>query len=142
MTDEHPNLAVDGTSERDARTAVEGLIAELQAGWDEHDAEVSNRHFAGDIVWGSPYGATVRGYDELHGIHVRLKQEQRGGRASRFELVDMLTPTDGVAIAHIRRDALDDDGFSEMALYVLVRRDDTWWVAAGQNTPIGTAPTR
>jgi hypothetical protein len=45
-------------------------------------------------------------------------------------------------------DALDPDGrpleptsnatgaFSEMALYVLVRRNDTWWLAAGQNTPV------
>jgi hypothetical protein len=26
--------------------------------------------------------------------------------------------------------------FSEMAMYVLVRRDRRWWLAAGQNTPI------
>jgi uncharacterized protein (TIGR02246 family) len=142
MREKHPNLAVDGSAGSDAHAAVERLVAELQAGWDESDAEVSNRHFAGDIVWGSPYGATVRGYDELHGIHVRLKQEHRGGRAARFELVDMLTPVDGVAIAHIRRDALENDGFSEMALYVLVQRDDAWWVAAGQNTPIRAVPTR
>jgi hypothetical protein len=52
-----------------------------------------------------------------------------------------------VAVAHVRRVALDaggepspeDDttaGFPEMALYVLVRRGGTWWLAAGQNTPI------
>jgi hypothetical protein len=27
-----------------------------------------------------------------------------------------------------------------MALYVLVRRDGTWWLAAGQNTPVRPAP--
>lgn len=31
--------------------------------------------------------------------------------------------------------------FSEMALYVLVRRDQTWWLAAGQNTPLRPQPT-
>jgi hypothetical protein len=30
--------------------------------------------------------------------------------------------------------------FSEMAMYVLVRRDGKWWLAAGQNTPIRPKP--
>jgi hypothetical protein len=30
--------------------------------------------------------------------------------------------------------------FSEMALYVLVRRGGTWWLAAGQNTPVLPSP--
>jgi hypothetical protein len=140
MTSEHPTLEIDGTAAATARGAVEQFVAELQAGWDSSDADVSNRHFAGDIVWGSPYGATVRGYDELHAIHVRLKHEGRGGRASRFELVELLAPAEGVAVAQIRRVAFDDDGFSEMALYVLVQRGDTWWVAAGQNTVIRPPP--
>lgn len=29
-----------------------------------------------------------------------------------------------------------DRPFSEMAMYVLVRRGDQWWLAAGQNTPM------
>jgi hypothetical protein len=57
-----------------------------------------------------------------------------------------------VAVAQVRRSALGPDGqplppadgltgpFSEMALYVLVRRGATWWLAAGQNTPVLPAP--
>jgi hypothetical protein len=57
-----------------------------------------------------------------------------------------------VAVAQVRRQAVDDRGkpieptdgtngaFSETALYVLVRRDDSWWLAAGQNTIIRPAP--
>jgi hypothetical protein len=56
------------------------------------------------------------------------------------------------AVAQIRRTALTDDGqpvepsgdltggFSEMAMYVLVRRGGTWWLAAGQNTPVLPPP--
>jgi hypothetical protein len=52
----------------------------------------------------------------------------------------------------VRRVALDDDGnpvpprddatgaFSEMAMYVLVRRAGDWWLAGGQNTPIRPKP--
>jgi hypothetical protein len=53
-----------------------------------------------------------------------------------------------VIIAHAARVALDDDGhplqaatgpdtpFSEMAMFVLVRRNDGWWLATGRNTPV------
>jgi hypothetical protein len=75
-----------------------------------------------------------------------------GGPSSHYELVQVLAPAPGVAVAHVRRVALDPDGralaptpdlsgaFSEMALYVLVRRDEAWWLAAGQNTPIRPGP--
>jgi PPOX class F420-dependent enzyme/OxyR family protein/uncharacterized protein (TIGR02246 family) len=142
-------LAADGAAE-----AVQGLVAELQAGLDSRDADVYNRHFAADVIWGSPFGATVHGYDRLHAIHVQLKREQRGGPSSRYEIVAVLSPAPDVALAQVRRVALDPDGqpvmpsadltgsFSEMALYVLVRRDRTWWLVAGQNTPVQPVPRR
>jgi hypothetical protein len=143
-----PTLEVGGAAADDAAAAVARFVAELQAGWDGRDADVSNRHFAADIVWGSPFGAVLRGYDDLHAIHVRLKSQGQGGLSSRFEVDQILTPAPGVVIAQIRRVALASDGFpfrpdddhggafSEVALYVLVRRGTTWWVGAGQNTPV------
>jgi PPOX class F420-dependent enzyme/OxyR family protein/uncharacterized protein (TIGR02246 family) len=152
---ERSALGVSGGPAEAAESAVRRLVGELQEGYDRQDADVSNRHFAADLIWGSPFGATVTGYDELHAIHVRLKEGGVGGPASRYEIVQTLAPAPGVAVAHVRRVALDpsgnpapeDDpaaGFSEMALYVLVRRGGTWWLAAGQNTPIrlSEAPAR
>jgi hypothetical protein len=53
-------------------------------------------------------------------------------------------------IAHVRRVALDADSepiliggattFSAMVMYVLVRRDGKWRLAAGQNAPIRPKP--
>ncbi len=143
-----PALGAGGVEAQEAIDAVARLVEELQTGWDQHDADLSNRHFAADIMWGSPFGATVHGYEKLHAIHVRLKQQARGGLSSRFEVVRVLVPVPGVAVAQVRRVALDSDGqpvepsedvtrcFSEMALYVLVRQGGVWWLAAGQNTPI------
>jgi uncharacterized protein (TIGR02246 family) len=146
-----PTLGAEGVEAQEAIDAVARLVEELQAGWDQHDADLSNRHFAADVMWGSPFGATVHGYEELHAIHVRLKQQGKGGLSSRFEVVRVLAPAPGVAVAQVRRVALGSDGqpieprddvtgpFSEMALYVLVRRGGAWWLAAGQNTLIRSA---
>ena len=137
---------------RDARDAVDEFVAGLQLGIEDADAETYNADFADDVMWGSPYGATVFGYDTLHSIHREM--HQRGvpvtGPASRYQTLHVMAPTPDVAIAHVQRVALDARGeqipiddasaFSEMAMYVLVRRDGNWWLAAGQNTPIRPKP--
>jgi uncharacterized protein (TIGR02246 family) len=137
---------------QEARNAVDAFVAGLQAGIDDTDAQIFNADFADDVMWGSPYGATVVGYDALHAIHRAM--HERGvtvtGPASRYQTVHVMAPTPDVAIAHVRRVALDARGeqipiddaavFSEMAMYVLVRRDGKWWLAAGQNTPIRSKP--
>jgi len=102
--------ALKELTHRKRLTQSHALVEDLQAGWDQHDADLSNRHFAADVMWGSPFGATVHGYEELHAIHVRLKQQGRGGPSSRFEIVRVLAPAPGVAVAQVRRVALDPDG--------------------------------
>jgi hypothetical protein len=117
-----------------ATDAVAGLVGELEDGWDRHDADITDRHLAADVVWRSPDGATVRGDETLHAIHLRLKRAgvggvflplrdrgraaRRGGRRGgpgpprrpRSRRQAGRSGTDGAA------------GFSEMALDVLVRR--------------------
>ena len=73
-----PALGAEGVEAQEAIDAVARLVEELQTGWDQHDADLSNRHFAADVMWGNPFGATVHGYEELHAIHVRLKQQAKG----------------------------------------------------------------
>ena len=148
-SDDHNRPLLSRVEEQpDADMAIAAFVSELQQGWDQRDATVSNRHFSADVAWGSPYGAVVHSYDQLHAIHSRLKQQGTGGAASRYEIVRAFAVSDDVIVAHVARYALNPEGrplepssdttgaFSEMALYVLVRRDGTWWLAAGQNTPI------
>lgn len=152
---QRPVLGSGGLPDEDVAVTVAGLVGELQDGIDARDAGVYNRHFAADVLWGSPFGATVSGYEPLHAIHIRLNREQRGGPASRYEVAGVLSPAPDVILAQVRRVALRPDGepvpprppgadgsggFSEMALYVLVRRDGEWWLAAGQNTIVLAPP--
>jgi PPOX class F420-dependent enzyme/OxyR family protein/uncharacterized protein (TIGR02246 family) len=142
-----PSLGLGREATAAATAAAAGVVEELQTGLDTRDADLYNRHFAQDVIWGSPYGATVSGYDALHAIHTRLHQNPVVG-PSRYEIIQVLTPAAGVAVAQVARYSLDDEGeqiepssdpasaFSEMALYVLVHRNGQWWLAAGQNTPI------
>lgn len=39
---------------------------------DASDAELFNRAFARDVLWRSPFGAVVGGYDEIHSIHLKM----------------------------------------------------------------------
>jgi hypothetical protein len=131
-----------------ATTVVSAFVADLQDGWDHRDATIADRRLAADVAWGSPYGATVNSFDSLYAIHKHLKSKGAGGPRSRYQIERVLPVSDDVIVAHVARLALDSHGepleptgrtdgaFSEMALYVLVRRDDAWWVAAGHNTPI------
>jgi hypothetical protein len=93
-------LGLTGAAAERARRAVESQIAELQVGIGDGDAETYNRRFAEDVMWGSPYGATVDGYDTLHAIHRRLHSSGVRGR-SRYQIVRVLTPT-----AHVDRGAV------------------------------------
>jgi uncharacterized protein (TIGR02246 family) len=129
----------------DLDAAVRQLVQHLQGGADGGDADVYDGMFAADVLWGSPYGAVLAGYDQLNAIHHRLMAASAAPR-SRFEAVQAVAPAPGVVVAHIRRQALSDRGtedpagFSEMAMYVIVRRDGRWWLAGGQNTPLAQRP--
>jgi uncharacterized protein (TIGR02246 family) len=127
--------------------AVHEFAAGLQAGIDQGDADVLNRQFAADVVWGTPYSALVEGYDQLHPIHERFQRSQNRP-AARYIVRHVRAVHDDVVVAHIARLVLGDDGrplppsddrdqpFSELAMYVLVRRDGRWWLAAAQHTPM------
>ena len=124
-----------------AADAAERLIDDLQSGLDGADADRYDSRFAADILWGSPYGATLAGIHDLLHAH-RSLMAARVAPTSRFEIVQLKALAPGVAVVHVRRQVLDNDGFSEMGLYVLIERGGKWWVAAGQNTPITTPPSR
>jgi uncharacterized protein (TIGR02246 family) len=142
---DRPRLALD-----DDPRAVEEFVAGLQAAVDAWDADGFNRQFADDVLWGSPFGAVVSGYDKIHAIHSQMhaaaseRQAQGQGGGSRYEIEHARLVAEGTAIAYVRRFSLAErgeeqpgraDAFDELALFVLVLRDGARWLAAGLHTP-------
>ncbi|WP_280258182.1 DUF4440 domain-containing protein [Nocardia abscessus] len=125
------------TAHEVASRFAEGLQQSGAAG----DADGYDAAFAADVVWGSPYGASVTGYSELNAIHRRLMKAQVAP-PSHFEVVGATSPAPGVVLTQIRRIAAEAGGFSEIAMYVLVEKDGRWWLAGAQNTPITNPPQR
>ena len=117
---------------------VLALVQDLQAGADAFNAERFNAPCAADVLWGSPFGAVVDGYETLHAIHTQMfAAASREGR-SRYDVEHVRFLTDDVAVAYVRRTSSGNrtsNTFDELALFVFTRRDDTWWLAAGQHTP-------
>lgn len=125
------------TAHEVASRFAEGLQQSGAAG----DADGYDATFAADVVWGSPYGASVTGYSELNAIHRRLMNAQVAP-PSHFEVVGATSPAPDVVLTQIRRLAAEAGGFSEIAMYVLVEKDGRWWLAGAQNTPITDPPQR
>ena len=137
---QRPTLSLDRESD-----SVDAFVKELQNAMDTGNASHFNRHFAQDVLWGSPFGAVAVGFDQIHAIHSRMFASVVPVKgAARYIVEHARFPTDDVAIAYVRRVSLQPSeppspgrpgAFDELALLVLVRRDGEWWLAAAQHVP-------
>jgi uncharacterized protein (TIGR02246 family) len=140
MSNGRPVLAV-GDGAGPAAEFVQGL----QAAVDASDPDRFNQGFAQDVLWGSPFGAIVSGYDDIHAVHAAMFAASPAvGGGSRYEIEHTRRLADDVALAYVRRFSQAErteerpgraDAFDELALMVFVRRDGRWWLAAALHTP-------
>ena len=126
-------------------TPIKNFIAELQEAIDSGDANLFNKRFAWDVLWGSPFAAIAAGYEQIHGIHTKMFSSVTAMKgAAKFELEHARFLTDDVAIAYVRRisqinhstqNEETPGSFDELALFVLVKKNEEWWLAAAQHVP-------
>jgi uncharacterized protein (TIGR02246 family) len=125
--------------------AIERVIADIEAGFNRNDPERSVAHFAHNASAVSVGGVQVSGREALleanrAGLAGPLRDQH-----ARYELADVTFLRPDVAVAHKRAWATTPDGepidvgHAMIALYVFVREDGRWWVAARQNTLVAGA---
>lgn len=142
----HP-IIEDSTVDHTADVeAINALINEIETGFNTNDAELLVRSF---IANGS--AVNVVGM-QLDGHHELLEASQQGldgplrDQYADYELADLLFLRPDVAIGHKHARATTADGqlidldHAMVALYVFVKQDGRWWVAARQNTLIPPPP--
>ena len=131
--------ALERRTVKPTSTALRAVIADVEAGSNDNDPELSVEHFTPDATAVNVMGALVRGRDALleanrRGLAGPLKDER-----ARYELRDIAFVGPDVALAHKTARAVDPDGAVDeqhamIALYVFVKREGRWMIAARQNT--------
>jgi uncharacterized protein (TIGR02246 family) len=138
-TTSRPTLAEDA-DHRDDIAAIHAVIADVELGYNTKDAVPAVEHFGADALVVNAAGAVVEGWDAIEEAH-------REGFAGflkdgfvRYEVGPVTFVRPDVAIALKQARATEEDGTpidvdpAMRALYVLVRQDGRWWIAARGNT--------
>ncbi|NKY58843.1 SgcJ/EcaC family oxidoreductase [Nocardia flavorosea] len=122
--------------------AIQQLVTDVETGYNTNDAELMVSGFTADAAAGNAVGTIIAGYDTL------LDSARRGlagflaDEYVRYAVTDIVFLRPDIAIAHKTARAVTEHGElidrdpAMVALYVLVREDGRWWVAARQNTPV------
>ena len=146
MTRPAPIAAERGTAPAADVAAIHALVAEIEEGFNTNDAELLVRPFTDDGSAVNVVGAQLTGRAEM------LEGARRGlagplaDEYARYELADLVFLRPDVAIGHKLARAVTADGRpldaepSMIALYVFVRDDGQWRVAARQNTLVPGPP--
>jgi uncharacterized protein (TIGR02246 family) len=122
--------------------AIASVIADIETGFNTKDPELSVAHFTPDATAVSVAGTLIAGREALLEAHRAGYAGPLRDQYARYELADVTFPRPDVAIAHKRAWATTADGepldvgHAMIALYVLVREDGRWLVAARQNTVV------
>jgi len=146
-----PPTVEDTTTDHTSDLAeIERLITDIETGFNTNDADLAVEHFTQNATAVSVAGVLVTGRDALTEVHRSQFAGPLSDQHARYALGDIAFLRPDVAVAHKLAWATDAEGelvdvdHAMIAVYVFVREDGRWWVAARQNTlvPSAAAPPR
>ncbi|MEV0687624.1 SgcJ/EcaC family oxidoreductase [Nocardia sp. NPDC050378] len=129
--------AVDHTADI---AAIRQIVADTQTAFNTNDAELMTAPFAENAVVGNAVGTVLRGRGALLDANRRGLAGFLADEYVRYDVTDITFLRSDVAIAHKEARTTTADGTlidtnpAMVALYVLVKENDRWWVSARQNT--------
>lgn len=118
---------------------INQFIATLENALNNHDADAYNRYFTDDISWGSPNGALLRGLEPLHTVHKNFLEGSLRNSTFRYTVHNVKRLTLDTAYVHVqlvRTNVNAELESDEICLYVLIRKQEAWWICASHNTRV------
>lgn len=138
MTTPRPSLVDEGAAED--RAAIAKIIEDTETAYNTNDPDLMTEHFALDATVVNAVGGRASGWAELYDANKRGLAGFLRDEYVRYQVtgIDFLGPE--VALAYKAARATKPDGElidhdpAMVALYVVVKRNGRWWIAARQNT--------
>lgn len=122
--------------------AIQQLIAEIEAGFNQHDPAQLMAPLMQNAVVVNVAGKKATGWDALYAIARDGLAGPLRNEYARYTVQEILYLRPDVAVAHIHGQAttptgeLLPEGQQMIAHYIFVKELDRWWVASRQNTLI------
>jgi uncharacterized protein (TIGR02246 family) len=133
-TDHEPDIAV-----------IRQIIADVEKAYNANDPDLMMAHFAHNASVVNAVGAYLPDWDTLEAANRTALAGFLRDEYVRYDVGDIRFVRPDVALAYKTARATTADGElidvdpAMIALYVLVKQQDRWWVVARQNTLIPAA---
>ncbi|MGW5266510.1 SgcJ/EcaC family oxidoreductase [Microbispora sp. NPDC004025] len=133
---ERPNAYHFSADEHDIRQ-IERLVRDIEVGFNGKDAAVLDGRFTADAILTVPDGTMLRGWDELFAYHTARLTGPVSDWSTRLSILSVSSLSTDIAVVHVRQDTTTPDrAFSNHGIIVAVKKDDSWWISAMQNTTV------
>ncbi|MET8678601.1 SgcJ/EcaC family oxidoreductase [Streptomyces sp. NPDC004647] len=127
----------DNRNDEDDVRRIEEIFSELESAFADHDAARFDARFTADVVFTAVNGTRFVGWEELHTYHRERLVGHAEGIKTWYEIENITFPTPEVAVVVFRQPiVIADHKRSNVGTWVLVKKDESWWIAAGQNTGV------
>jgi uncharacterized protein (TIGR02246 family) len=140
-----PEPEFDGNASDEDEAALRSIVANVERGFNENDAELLLQDIAPDARIVSAIGTELIGREQIEkSTRLGLTHAYLRDSTAHYRLHGITRLAPDVAVAHKRawstEDAAERGEAPEMtALYVFARRGGRWWIIRRQNTLVPTA---
>lgn len=135
-----PTIEDTTTGHEHDTAAIKQLVADVETAFNTNDPDLMTVHFARNASVVNAVGMHLFGWDALLDANRKSLAGFLQDEYVRYDVNDIVFIRPDVAIAHKYARATNAHGElidvdpAMIALYVLVKEQDRWWVVARQNT--------